>query len=398
MPPDTPASRRHVYVLTGLVAAAYAAWTIRTGIHVSVDTGTYSRWADLLIAHRFNISTYLQEQSFVVPPVLYLLWIVVVAVLKTVLGSSWMAGVVTLNWLALSAGACVTLNTVERITSAKSGVFLSALLFLVAGDLLIFVPFVLSDLIFWGVSTAVVGFGLAAAANPERGQSAPRRLLIGSLLTVIALAFRPAAVPLAAFWIAAVMLARRRDLVPRFGLPLFGGAMLLAFAAIVAHAYVLNHPAAWPFGPLPAMLDLLAQEYRAGVLVYAPGSNLMVAPATDWPGAIRLTLEKCIYFLTPWLSHYSAAHTAMNVAFFVPAYGLSVTALLNGRRLKPHQQVAVWLLAFLVLSVTVFHALMQIDYDHRYRLPLLPALIMLAAIGLESVRRPQTLASTGRTR
>jgi len=43
------------------------------------------------------------------------------------------------------------------------------------------------------------------------------------------------------------------------------------------------------------------------------------------------------------------------------------------------------------VCLTVFHATMMIDYDHRYRLPLLPALITLAAIGLEALRRPQSL-------
>jgi hypothetical protein len=400
MPADISAasSRSHRYVLTAMVAAAYAVWTVRAGIHVSVDTNTYSRWADLLIAHHFNISEYLHESSFVVPPVLYLLWIVVVASLKTVLGSSWTIGVVTLNWMALTSGVYLTLAAVDRTTASKAGLFLSALLFLVAGDLLIFVPFVLSDLIFWGFSTTVVVLGLTIAANEERAGSKVRQVIAGSVLTLIALAFRPSAVPLAAFWVVAVACAAKRDLLLRFAVPLFGVVVLLAFATIGAHAYVLMHPTAWPFGPLPGMLDLLGQEYRAGVLVYAPESNFTVAPATDWLAAIRLTIEKSFYFLTPWLPHYSRAHTAINLAFFVPAYGLSAAALANVRRLTDRQQVATWLLALLIVFVTVFHALMQIDYDHRYRLPLLPALVMLAAIGLESVRRPRTLASTGRTR
>jgi hypothetical protein len=88
----------------------------------------------------------------------------------------------------------------------------------------------------------------------------------------------------------------------------------------------------------------------------------------------------------------------LNLLFFVPAYALSAAALVNLRRLTPWQQRAATLLVFFAMALTVFHAMMQIDYDHRYRLPMLPALIMLAAIGLESVRRPQTLASTGRAR
>ena len=66
---------------------AYALWTLRSGVRLAVDTPTYSRWADLLIAADFNVIAYLREQSFVASPVFYLLWIVVLALLKTLLGT-----------------------------------------------------------------------------------------------------------------------------------------------------------------------------------------------------------------------------------------------------------------------------------------------------------------------
>ena len=76
------------------IAVVYAVWTIRSGVRLAVDTPTYSRWADVLIGLGFNFSAYLGNQDFVAPPIFYLLWITVVAALKTVLGSSWMTGVV----------------------------------------------------------------------------------------------------------------------------------------------------------------------------------------------------------------------------------------------------------------------------------------------------------------
>jgi hypothetical protein len=293
----------------------------------------------------------------------------------------------------------MTLQVVRRLTRSAASLLLTGALFLLAGDLMIFVPFVLSDLMFWGMSTSVVAMGIAAVGvvdDESRPQSVLGIWVGGTVLTVIAIAFRPAALPLVAFWITAVALYFGRGVAVRWLPRLLGVAALLALAAIAAHAYVLMHPAWWPLGPLPAMLDLLSSEYRAGVLVYAPGSNLTVAPALDWLGAMRLTFEKWMYFLTPWLRHYSAAHAGLNLLFFAPAYGLSAAALANMRRLLPGAQRAVALLAVYALSLSVFHALMQIDYDHRYRLPLLPVLIMLAAIGLESVRRPRTLASSAR--
>lgn len=388
---------RTVYLFTSLIAAAYALSTWRSGIHTGPDTATYSRWADLLIANHFNVSSYLREQSFVVPPVLYLAWIYVVAVMKTALGPSWMAGVVILNVVALITGAYLTLRVVRELTQSAAGLVLSTFLFLAAIDLLIFVPFVLSDLMFWGMSTGVLALGVTIHRD-ERDGRVVRTVIAGSALTAIAFAFRPAALPLVAFWMTALLAGWWPDVVLRRSLALFTGAAALAFIAIAAHAYLLMHPSAWTFGSLPGMLKLLAEEYRGGVLVYAPNSNLTVAPATDWLGVIRLTLEKLLYFLTPWLPHYSRLHTMMNLAFFVPVYGLAASAVANFGRLTERQRLAVWLLAIYALFLTVFHALMQIDYDHRYRLPMLPALIMLAAIGLESVRRPRRLSSTARTK
>lgn len=374
------------HLLTAVIAAVYGVWILRHGLQTGADTQSYSEWADLMIAHRFNVVSYLQEQRFTVPPVLYLGWILIVASLKTVLGHWWMHGVVALNWLCFSGGTYATLSWVHRATTSAGALLLAAALFLVAADLLIFVPFVLSDLTFWGLSTSIVVMGLQFAA-PDELDDAARRLAIGTMVTLVAMFFRPVGLPFALFWIVAIIARVQRERVVRHGPLLFGALCGLAMVAVAGHAFVLMNPSAWP-GRLPAMLELLSREYRQGVLVYSPDDNFNVAPAADWFGFIRITLEKWIYFWTPWLPHYSAAHTVLNLAFFAPVYFLSVMALWRSRRLGPSQQIAAWLLAALALFASSFHAMMQIDYDHRYRLPLLPVLIMLAGLGLEAGRRP----------
>jgi hypothetical protein len=386
-------------VLSAAVAVAYALWTVRSGVRLAVDTPTYSRWADLLIAADFNVITYLREQSFVASPVFYLLWIVVLALLKTVLGAWWTTGVVVLNWVALSIGAYMTLDVIRRVTQSGAGMLFAALLFLVAADLLIFVTYVLSDLMFWGLSTAVLTLGvtLATIENGDRSSTA-RTLAAGSVLVVLALLFRPVALPLVAFWVLAIATRLARPLMDRFGPALLAAAAGAAFLAIVAHAYVLMYPSAWPFGSLPDMLTMVAAEYREGMFVHNASPPMLVAPATDVFGFIRITLQKLLFFITPWLPHYSTAHTLLNLLFFLPAYGLSIAAITNLRRLAPPQQRAAVVLGLFVLFVSVFHAMLLIDSDHRYRVPVVPALIMLSAIGLEAARRPQTLASIARTK
>ena len=262
------------------------------------------------------------------------------------------------------------------------------------------------NLVFIALPIATALFGSAAAlplallVTIENGDrhSMARTLAAGSVLVILALLFRPVALPLVAFWTLAIATWLGRPLMDRFGPALLAAAAVAGFIAIVVHAYVLMHPSAWPFGSLPEMLSMVAGEYREGMFVHNASPPMLVAPATDVLGFIRITLQKLLFFITPWLPHYSTAHTLLNLLFFVPAYGLSIAAITNLRRLAPPQQRAAVVLGVFVLLVSVFHAMLLIDSDHRYRVPVVPALIMLSAIGLESARRPQTLASIARTK
>jgi hypothetical protein len=386
--------KRTLIVLSAAVAIAYLVWILRSGIQVAVDTATYSRWADALIALGFDLPAYLRSQDFVAPPLFYLLWIVVVAALKTLLGASWMTGVVVLNWMALAAGVYLTIAAVRRVTRSTAAMLLAALLFVVAGDLLLFTPYVLSDLLFWGLSAAVLAGGIAVAALDDGRDRMLKRIAIGSGLLAVALLFRPVALPLTAFWVFAVLTWLAPEFVERFATKVIVAAAVLATLGIVVYAYLLNSPGAW----MPQMLAMVAQEAREGVFVHNANPPMYVQPALTVAGLVRITLQKLLFFITPWLPHYSASHTLVNLLFFVPAYTLAAAAVANIRNLAPAQQRAVAALTIYALCLVVFHSMLLIDSDHRYRLPLAPALIMLAALGLEAVRRPQTLASTARTR
>lgn len=255
----------------------------------------------------------------------------------------------------------------------------------------------LSDLIFWALSTAVIGAALQLTTIEYHGPPW-KTIFVGSALTVIALAFRPVGLPLLLLWMLAVVAAPARAVLDRFGSVVLAAVILSATTAVFLHGYLMMHPDRWPVGMPPPFLMLLSDEYHRGVLVYAPQSDLMVPAATTVFGAVRITLQKLLYFLTPWLPHFSLSHTLLNLVFFIPAYGLSAAALANRARLSPAHRRAAVLLGVYAITLSAFHAMMQIEFDHRYRLPLLPALIILAAIGLESVRRPQTLASIARTK
>jgi hypothetical protein len=94
--------------------------------------------------------------------------------------------------------------------------------------------------------------------------------------------------------------------------------------------------------------------------------------------------------LTFYYQGYSLKHNLLNMAFFIPAYAFALSALGFLKRTgaagqdKGTQKTAVLCLA-LIVSFALFHAVTNIDFDWRYRLPIIFPLILLAAIGFDAV-------------
>jgi hypothetical protein len=104
---------------------------------------------------------------------------------------------------------------------------------------------------------------------------------------------------------------------------------------------------------------------------------------------VALTLWKWLYYFAPWAGDYSAVHKAVNLLFFAPLYLFAAVALATWRDRRSKA-----LLVFFVLAFSGFHAVQQIDFDFRYRLPVLPALIMMAAAGWARARNRRGRAAT----
>jgi hypothetical protein len=85
---------------------------------------------------------------------------------------------------------------------------------------------------------------------------------------------------------------------------------------------------------------------------------------------------------------------AAELAFFLPCYSLAAwlaLALWRGRTAFGASERKVFLAAFGALfSYALFHGLVQVDFDWRYRVPVLPHLILLAAGGLADLVRPSS--------
>jgi hypothetical protein len=161
---------------------------------------------------------------------------------------------------------------------------------------------------------------------------------------------------------------------------------LLAAAAALVHAWFMLHPEKWPLTAFAGWIRQLSGEYRRGIVVFDRPATF-TAPPNSYLDFALLTARKWAFYFTPWLADYSGSHKVLNLVFFVPTYllGAAAVATYRDRRAK-------FLLLLFLIAFSAFHAMQQIDFDHRYRLPVLPALIILAGAGVPS--RRQTIGTT----
>ena len=349
--------RQCIPAIAVAIALLYAAWVLRQGVSWGGDVDRFSQWADALLANRFG-----DVRSDAAPPVLYLAWVGVVAAAKLMAAGHWPWVIVALNWMAIVVVSVLVLETVWRSTSSTVALFAAGAL-LVNFEMLTFATFPLSDILFLLIATTLLVLAVRVAEQPSRG-----RVIAGTIVLLVACFFRPAAAPLVILWTVALLWARvdgraRRWAIAAIVLPMIAAMLLVAALLHQGH------------------LGALQQFYDAGTIINGR-EDTWVSPPSHYGDYALMIFRRWAYFFAIVLRDYSPLHKIGNLLYYVPAYALALSALFLRRT------AATTLPAVAILVTSAFHGTLGLDFDHRYRLAILPALILLAACGAAEIARP----------
>jgi hypothetical protein len=168
------------------------------------------------------------------------------------------------------------------------------------------------------------------------------------------------------------------------------GLVLAGAAGAALFGWIVEVPARWPFPFGARAIRYISTTYSEGLVVWQRPETYLAPPhglADYW----AIMAARFIWFFAPGAAGYSMAHWAIQIAFFAPAYGLAcwfLITLLTGRSRLERGGRDVGLAALgAILLYAIFHALMHVDYDWRYRVPILPHLILIAACGFSDLQR-----------
>jgi hypothetical protein len=369
-----------------LIAAGHAGHVLARGATMAPDSRSYAYWSARLIESGFDYPTLLAEANPGFPPILYALFATLLALLRLALGNDWANGLVALNFAAHVALGLLVVRLAERLTGSGVAGWGVLLLFLGCFDLLMWVPLVLSDATF--VFLAFLIFTLAA----RRILDSSRSWLAVLVPAFAGIFYRPTGIVLVPDLIWAIYLSRTGTRRIRWG-PVLGVLAASIAAGTLAFAWFMQDPGRWPLESLSPAFRSIAGGYSLGEVVNARYETYHVPPRAllDY---LSISADRFLHFFAIGAATYSLGHWLVELAFFLPCYALAgwlAVALWRGRTGFGAAERKVFLAAFgAILSYAVFHALVQVDFDWRYRTPILPHLILLAAAGLaDLVRRPK---------
>lgn len=366
-----------------LIGLGHGAYVLATGASLANDSVAYAYWSARLVESGFDYPAVIAEARTVFPPLLYVMFATLLALLRLALGEGWQAGLVALNFAAHLGLGLLLVRLAARLTGSGAAAWGALLLFLGCFDLLVWVPVILSDATFVFLAFAIFALAAARILGEARGW-----------LPVLALAaagifYRPTGIVLVPDLAWAFYLAKQRRPRLRKGQALAALAAATLMLAFV-FAWFMQDPGRWPF-------DLLASSFRDSAAGYAIGEVVSARPETFHAPPrhigdfMLISADRFLHFFAFDAAAFSRAHMVVELAFLLPCYTLAAwlaVALWRGRTAFPAAERKVFLAAYGALfSYALFHALVQVDFDWRYRLPVLPHLILLAAGGLADLLR-----------
>lgn len=384
-----PRARGAALLACVLVAVTQALYVAATGIALGGDSATYGRWADILIRRGFHYGRFIEDVAPVYPPTFYVAWGTVLALCKLVFGAHWQVALVTLNVVAASVTAAMIGALAQRCACSFRAGLAAAVMACAAFDLFSWNRYVLSDATF--VLLVVAAFALLADAL--LGGSSARRAIVASIVIAgVAVLYRPTAVAmlpvLALGWLLVSTRERVISAVERRPQLIAAGGVsivLVVAAGFLVFARLMQHPDLWPVGPGSGAVRFTAGRFLAGEVMWDRPDTFHAPPET-YLDYVRLVLDRFSHFFYFSNAAFSSAHKVGAALFYVPVYAFAVkaVAMATSRRSDAvgAARLTVALAAALVLATVAFHGMVQVDFDWRYRAPVMPHLILLAAIGV----------------
>ncbi|MDA8858555.1 hypothetical protein N9I48_01435 [Candidatus Pelagibacter sp.] len=363
-----------LYLIILIVFSLISYYHLSKGFVMSPDSYWYSKEADNLIKLNFNLY-YLFKNPHVIPSFFYTFPVLLISLSKLLFEVEWQIAFMTFNLILVFFSLILFTNSLLLLKVRPLVISLAIVLLTLSIDLLIWPRYILTDMLF----SFLIIFSVYVIIKSIVKEKSYYFLL--TLLMILMFFTKPTA-PVFIFTtcIFILLIKNQINYTPRFiVLSILGLVIIIPIIFSTLHylmeIYLINNN----------QVAFLLKYANKGIVVIARPETFIQPPIT-FVDNLYLYFIKIIIFFKPYAAKYSMIHTILNTFHtFLIIFSIIIWSYLN-ESIKSINETFLFIL-LMSLMVSAYHSFTIIDYDWRYRFPLILPLIMLFPISIEMLLR-----------
>lgn len=355
--------------IVSLLLIAY--YNINSGIVISSDSKTYSEWADILIKLNFNLYNYYSQNTFINPNYIYTIPVLLVAILKVIFGTEWQIAFFYVNLILLIFSIIIFSKSLQLLKVRPLIISFAMPILTLSVDLLTWPRYILTDVMFSFLVLLLIFIMIKDIVNKQQSY------LYILLMIILIYLTRPTSLPFI-FAIVSFIGLNKLKYSQRFILTSFLTLIIfMPFLFAIIFKFMTNY-----LSDVPQVLFLI-EMVNAGMVIHDRPETWIGAPSSFFDLAY-LYFVRFIFFFNPYAESFSSIHIILNTLQTLLIL-FSICLFLFSKEKIETMNKSVILILIISLYVAFFHSFTLIDYDWRYRFPIIVPLIMIFPISFEII-------------
>ena len=346
---------------------------LSSGYSMSSDSERLSNWADQLIELNFNFfNFFLIEKSLIRPHLLlFSVPVFLIALCKVFFVNEWQFVFLLLNLTILFLSLIIFIKSLKLMGVRPILISLTIPLIVLSVDILTWPKFILTDMIYAYLVLLATFFVIKGIVKNKT------YFFQLALVMLLLLATRPSSFPVNFIIIFFILISNFEFLFKSKWILIFFLALLFLtpFMFALIYSFVeLN------FNEI-ARIEFITTMVKEGVIVHDRPDTWVDQP-NSFLEIANIYFLRLINFFNPYASSFSMLHFLLNLLqTFIIIISIFLWLYISNKTISINKIIAYILL--LSFSVAAFHSFILIDYDWRYRFPIILPLLMLFPISLE---------------
>tara|TARA_B100000575_G_C23078186_1_gene621078 strand:- start:86 stop:1252 length:1167 start_codon:yes stop_codon:yes gene_type:complete len=352
-----------------------AFYNIKIGFIMSPDSSTFSRWADDLIKLNFNFYEYYDQNTYIRSNIFYTIPVLLIAVLKLTFETGWQNSFMFLNLIFVLFSFIIFSRILKLLKVRPLIISLSIPLLSLSADLLTWPRYILSDTFFSFLIILTFYFMIRGIVNEKL------YYIVLSFLIFIMFLTRPTSIPYIFIFIIFLSFSNIKfNFNPKIIL-----LFILLLSLITPVILTLFYQLTKIYFINNSQLLTFINWVDAGMIIH-DRPETWVNPPNTFIDIVYIYFKRYLFFFNPYISAFSLIHIVLNLLQTLVIF-LSLIFWFFFSETYRAINKSVLLILLVCFSVAIFHSFTLIDYDWRYRFPIILPLTIIFPISLEIVTK-----------